>query len=327
MSAYSRSSATIFKNLDPDNVLGLLKVVSLSQLPKKALIERRYSEHWRHFDETLSFLKSVRWINETHESLVLVQSVPSSLAELRVPKIFYRLILQTVLEHESGYRNALCRYLDQFEINGSTIAHSPRVERRANESSLRKFLAAVGMISYRRRSDDYVLQDDWVDLWIWARAFRGPKTKDKMRARVAEREQLGAGAEEVAAQYEKARVGQYWASHVHHVAHDYPFAGYDIKSVTINANHEIPRFIEVKAVSAKSYGFFWSSSEVEAARLLRSAYFLYLVPVCEDGAFDPGNMCIVEDAYTNVCQNPERWHVENNVLLCRPNDLSTVRTT
>jgi hypothetical protein len=322
MTGYSHSYTRVFQNLDPKNIVGLLEVLSSLRLPKRPLVESRYSEHWRHFEHTLSFLKSIGWVTESGGQLLLTDRVNSSPFAYKKSGDISRSIVEAILQSDSSYRSALCRYLDQFRVNGTAIVHSPTSERRLKESSVRNFLSAVGMISYRRRQDDYIVQEEIVDLWIWARGFSGPKTKSKLRARIEERERIGTSAEDVAVEYERARLGKDWANHVHHIARDYPLASYDIKSVTLSNDRAVARFIEVKAVSPQSFRFFWSREEVEAARLLHNAYFLYLIPAQGDRTFDIGGIWIVDNAYDRIC-NSDQWAVESDVLLCQPTDISS----
>jgi len=323
MPGYSHNLARVFQNLDPKNVIGLLNVLSTLRLPKKLLVASRYGEHWRHFEHTLAFLKSIGWVAENGELLLLTDRVISSQLARKESRDISRPIIEAILQSDSNYRNALCRYLDQFRANDAAIVHSPAAERRAKESGVRNFLSALGMISYRRMQDDYVVQEEIVDLWIWARSFSGPNTKSKLRTRIEERERIGTGAEDVAVEYERARLGKDWANHVQHIAREYPLASYDIKSVTISNGKAFPRFIEVKAVSLQSFRFFWSSEEVEAARLLRNAYFLYLVPTRGDGNFDISKIWIVDNAYDRICRNPDQWAIQSDVLLCQPTDISS----
>lgn len=321
MTDYSHNRSRVFHNLDPKNVIGLLELASTFHLPKKAIVESRYREQWRHFDETLLFLKHIGWARENDDLLLLTREAPLSQVTVDQSRDVARTIVEAILQSDTPYRTALCRYLNQFAANGAAIVHSPTAERRASESHVRNFLTRLRIIAYRRMQDDYVLQQEAVDLWIWARGFSGSNTKVKLRARIEERERIGADAEEVAVEYERARVGEDWAGRVQHVARDRPLASYDIKSVTVTETSAVPRFIEVKAVSAQSFRFFWSSEEVETARLLRDAYFLYLVPTRGDGTFDVHKIWIVDNAYDRVCGDPDKWTVESDVLLCQPNEI------
>jgi hypothetical protein len=95
-------------------------------------------------------------------------------------------------------------------------------------------------------------------------------------------------------------------------------AGYDIESLTVVGGMPSPRFIEVKAVPAESFRFFWSREERNTAHLLGRSYFLYLVPVYALRRIDISGLRIVEDAYTNVYENGTEWNIESDVVLCQP---------
>jgi len=69
-------------------------------------------------------------------------------------------------------------------------------------------------------------------------------------------------------------------------------------------------------VSADSYRFFWTASEIEAARLLGQSYFLYLLPSLGGQMFDLSKMMIIQNPYSTVYQSPNEWFVEEKVVLC-----------
>jgi len=93
-------------------------------------------------------------------------------------------------------------------------------------------------------------------------------------------------------------------------------AGYDVASVTVCDGYAIPRYIEVKAVSAADYGFFWTANEVRVARALAACYFLYLVPVGFD-AIRLDSLLIIQDPNAEILRSGGAWAVADNVLSCR----------
>jgi hypothetical protein len=162
-----------------------------------------------------------------------------------------------------------------------------------------------------------------VDAWSWAKALSGAKTKAALYSRQHNREQLGTGAEEAAFDHEKKRVGPEWAGHVDYVSKHHPLSNFDIRSVTVDKEgHAVTRFIEVKAVSPDSYRFFWSSGEVEIAKILGPSYFLYLVPIVQNQGFDVENIWMIGNAYEAICEDPTKWTIESDVLLCQPRDIN-----
>jgi hypothetical protein len=175
----------------------------------------------------------------------------------------------------------------------------------------------IGLVTYRAADDLYLLGEAGVELYVWARNLKLPTSRERFEKDSQQREELGFRAEVAAFEYEKKRVGAEWAGRVEHVSANIPFACYDIKSVTLREGKAVSRYIEVKAEPADSHQFFWTASEVEAARLLRTKYFLYLLPVTPGGGFDLKRMLIVQDPFISVYQNSERWLIEENVIVCR----------
>jgi hypothetical protein len=102
-----------------------------------------------------------------------------------------------------------------------------------------------------------------------------------------------------------------------HIARLNAAAGYDIESVTIVENGLAqPRCIEVKGVPADSQTFFWTKGEIDAAKIMRSWYYLYLVPIGAHGVPLIDQVHIICDPITNVLDAPHRWSVEPTELKC-----------
>lgn len=299
----------------------MVRLLGSLRLPRKPLVKSRYEERGRHFDATLAFLKSIGWVNESADILTLTDS---SLLSLQWPADIAtsRRIIEAILKARTPYQTQLCRFLTQFKAKGDSIVHAPGGETRVKESAIRNFVIALGIVSLRRKTNDYLLQNDAIDLWMRARVRHGPNTKTKLLLKRQERDQLGFDTECAVVEYERRRLGPEWASEVEHIAGEHPLANYDIESVTLLRGKPNPRFIEVKAVSPDSFRFFWSKEEVEAARILGPDYFLYLVPVYSMRRIDIHGMRIVENAYMSVCQNPGEWNVRSDVLLCQPHSIS-----
>jgi hypothetical protein len=317
MSDYSLRRARPFEKLEPQDVITMVRLLATLRLPKKPLVKSRYEERGRHFDATLAFLKSIGWVNESPYTLTLTDS---SLSSLQWPADITtgRRIIEAILKSRTPYRTQLCQFLAQFETNGDSIVHAPGGETRVKESAIRNFLIALGIVSLRRRTNDYVLQNDAIDLWMRARVRYGRSTKTKLLLKLQERDQLGFDTECAVVEYERRRLGPEWASAVEHIAREHPLANYDIESVTLVRGKPNPRFIEVKAVSPVSFRFFWSKPEVETARMLGASYFLYLVPVDSTRRANVYAMRIVENAYTSVYENPSKWDIESDVVVCQP---------
>jgi hypothetical protein len=206
------------------------------------------------------------------------------------------------------------KYFLQFNSSKGAFCHRPPLVDRLRESGTRNFLMDLGVVTYRATDDTYVLEQSGFELYIWA-TVESSTSAQRFRAESQSRTELGFRAELAVVDYERSRLGPEWASRVEHVSATKPFACYDIKSVSVQAGQASDRFIEVKAEPADLHRFYWSASEVEAARLLRRSYFLYLLPTLGDG-FDFERLLIVQDPITSVYDNRQDWDIEENVIIC-----------
>src|SRR5439155_23386525 len=117
MSDYSRSRVRPFENIEARDVITMVRLLGSLRLPKKSLVKSRYEEQGRHFDASVSFLKSIGWVHESGDMLTLVDP---SLAAVRWPVDIAsgRRIIEAILKSPTAYRTQLCRFLMQFEANG-----------------------------------------------------------------------------------------------------------------------------------------------------------------------------------------------------------------
>ena len=320
MSDYSRSRVSAFHNVELQNVIAMLHLLASLRLRKKSLVRNRFEERAQHFDQTLLFLKNLRLISDSGQILTLTDD---SLASLRWPpdEKTTRRIVDVIFTLHTVYRSELCDFLARFQNNGDIVVYSPGTERRVKESAIRNFAIALGLVHFRRRTNDYAIHNSVVDVWMRAQVRRSPKNKRNLMRRRREREELGFAAECAVIEYERKRLGKSFAGRVCHISGEHPMAAYDIESVTLMGDTANPRFIEVKAVSPDLFKFFWSKPEVDVARLLGQSYFLYLVPVRPTRGIDISGLRIVENAYANVYQNHTQWDIESNVVLCQPHRL------
>lgn len=317
MSASSDERLDILGKLETKQVQSLLKVLSHSTMRRSQFIEAIYSEQARNFRETLQFLKGINWVREHQDELLLTNDGDSAGRGAQNDAEIRKRLLDAIISEASPYKNLIADYLTQFKMTETGLVHRPPVSERLNESGLRNLLMDIRVVTYRADDDAYALGEVGVELYVWAKDLQRPVSRKKFEAEVKQKEELGSAAELAVLEYEKNRVGVKWASNVEHVSARMPFACYDIKSMTLHDGKAVPRYIEVKAVAADSHQFYWTASEVEAARLLRAKYFLYLLPVVAGGGFDLTRMTVLEDPYISVYQNPQAWLIEENVIVCR----------
>jgi hypothetical protein len=285
---------------------------------QEAFVKSLYNERAAHYSETLLFLKQIRWVRNEGNALQLTAEADCFPTDTPHNPQANKAVAHALMEDSSPYQSVLADYLVQFHVDDNRIIWQPSAQSRLKRGGVRNFLMELGMLSHQTEDDSYVLHNNVAYLYLWAKNIRGVKSKTELAQRALQKDRLGTSAEIAVLEFERDRVGAYWSQQVEHIAAKNPGACFDIKSVSLDGKAATPRFIEVKAVSANSYQFFWTASEVEAARLLGESYFLYLLPVSGPNAFDMPNLLVVGNAYSSVYGARHDWAVEENVVVCRP---------
>jgi|SRR5882672_1786240 len=329
MSVSSDKHFRVLKRLKVKQIKTLLTTLHGATLRRKQFVEARYQEQAQHFLETLEFITGLGWVREAGDELILSDECRVFAGSVANERCIAEKILDAMIGSDA-YATVLAEYLVLFNVLGNEVFRRPSPQARLQESAIRDLLMDMGIVLYDNEHDRFVLTQSHVHLYLWAKNILGPKTKEAFEARSLQREELGSSAEYAVFEYEKIRVGEELATQIEYISATYPFACYDVKSLTIADDSSIPRYIEVKAVSPDSYEFFWSSYELEAAKLLANQYFLYLLPVVS-GKFDFSRLIVLENPYETVYKNTENWLVEDNVILCRrkqpTNGILNTRTT
>lgn len=309
-------SAVVFDRLHPAQVKILVEILHHATLRKVSFIEGIYGERARHFGDTLQFLKEIGWVREKDSELELVTTADRILDQNTNQFDTGRALIEAIAETPTHYQAILSDYLVQFHADDGRILHRPSVQIRLEKSAIRNFLIEAGIVFHETKDDSYILSEQFAHLYLWAKNIHGATSKNELLLAASEKDQLGVAAEIAVLEFEKNRVGPVWRDRVEHVSAKNPGACFDIKSFSIVENQSSARFIEVKAVPANSYQFYWTASEIEAARLLAESYFLYLLPALGGGTFDLSNLKIIQNPYFAVYQSPEKWSVEEKMVLC-----------
>jgi len=317
MSASSDKRLELFAKLETKQIQCLLNILSQTTMHGKEYVETAYSERARNFVETLQFLKDMNWVKERHGEIALSNAEFTTYTAVQDDGEIRKRLTEALIADVSPYRTDLADYLLRFSLSGSNLAYRPSLSERLQQSPLRNYLIDIRAVTYRAADDTYLLEEGAADLYVWAINFRRSTSKEMLQSDATRKEQLGFAAEIAILGYERNRVGALWAHKVEHVSADNPFACYDIKSVTVQNGDAVPRYIEVKAVPSDAFEFYWTRSELEVAHLLKSKYFLYLLPVIAGGSFDLRRILVVDDPYSSVYKNSGAWKIEENVIVCK----------
>jgi hypothetical protein len=203
-----------------------------------------------------------------------------------------------------------------FSFDNDQYAFIPtKAIQRLKFSGLRNFLMDVEVIRLDPSTMKYIINDDYYDSLTESTKERGLTPEEFVEMERRNRE-IGLKAELQIIEYEKDRLSAFpkLIERIEHVAKFNISTGYDIKSYEGTAEDpEGVRLIEVKTVSLRNYGFNWTRGEIEASRIKKNEYYLYLLPVMPKSVFDLENLRIIRDPYTNVLKS-EQWSRSCEIL-------------
>lgn len=311
------SSDDIIVGVSPGQIRVLLDLLSDSTWRSHTFVEGRYRERARNFRETLTFLHHVRWVRTEGAQIHVLDVWKDRVAEQSTDDASV-VLLDALLDSPGDHQRLFADYLREFESVEGVVSCPARGELALTQTSARDFLMELGAVHHEPRSKQYFLQPPFFGAYLWALAQKGPGRIEELIDSIENRHRLGFSAELAVVAFERERLGSRWADRVRHVASEHPGSPFDIKSVTVTADGPTPRYIEVKAVSPSDPAFHWSATEVEAARLLRSAFYLYLVPTNGPAAFDLARLRVIPDPFAEVYSQPSAWDKLSTNFLCRP---------
>lgn len=283
-----------------------------------AYISQRYAERGRFFDETLGLLVSLGWAVLDATSVTLTETGQDAADALEAPEELRRGLATAVLTKPTTYQPACREYLRHFSKHGGTLAYAPEGEAALAETDARDFLVGLGVVERNAHEGRFELTPLGLEVYLRAREVERHPSPEDVEQRALASTTIGRLAELAALKYEQERLGGELAHHVRHIAASWPTAPYDIRSVTVAEGSLMPRYIEVKAVSADDWHFYWSVREIEVAELMGAAYVLYLIPY--DGEPRVRGMRIIENPAIAVLKNPAVWSVTPDVLSCQPTE-------
>lgn len=313
MSDYSAIRTNLFDGLRRHNVITLLRLVSSLDVRSVEYVRHRYEEYATEFDATVDCLSQIGLIRDASDRLVPATSV----GEHSHSDVSHsRAVLVAIATHHR-VRPMLHDYLRTFHVTNGRMSQRASERRKSDDFSARDFLMDFDVLTFDRGKDEYVLAPDLFQLYADAHRHGNRLPPNKLEGLLDKRGEIGLLAELAVVQHERSRVGTGYADRVKHTAATDTAAGYDIESVTLVEHSFVPRCIEVKAVSESNCRFYWTANEIRMAKALREYYFLYLLPVADDGKVCIDQLRAICDPCDKVlCQNGE-WTVEESVLRCQ----------
>jgi hypothetical protein len=319
MADYSGWAQPAFDRLSWAHVQILVEVIRSCGIRRRSYLERQFTKDATHFQQTLAFLIELGFAEESGGLL----SIEHSVSEVDVHGDLLSNVLHRLVQQPSRYREEVFWYLSSFSVEDGRVVRRPNPAWRSLESGVRNFLMEAGVVMYVPGVDRYFVSQNYISLYVAARNGGRRIPPATVARAIRAREEIGHAAEVAVVEYERERLGLQRRDRVEHVSIHNAAAGYDILSLTEAPEGDLPRYIEVKAVSAASYAFYWTENERSTAEALGGFYYLYLLPVDTLGGLLIGQLVVIRDPYVAVGEG-EGWVVEAGVTLWRPRTLSVL---
>lgn len=308
----SSSAATekAFEAVKWPHVTVLLAVLRESDSADEQIIERRYCENATNYLATATFLHALGLIERANQRIV------SRISDLCADRTWQEVLLDQLTQTASIYRDEIFDYLGGFILSDQAITRPIDVNDASRQSGPRNFLMELGVVHCNMVEGYYYINSSHVWLYALSRSTVRIVHPSSVRSCVSDQCDIGDLAEQAVVEWERQHLGKDLAHWIEHVAATNAAAGYDVLSLSVSDGRRQRKFIEVKAVSKKDWRFYWTKNEVATARALGSHYFLYLVPIGENGRPDLNGTKQIANP-CSVLFGDENWVVESNVLECR----------
>lgn len=311
-----------FEKISVSQILVLSEIINESSLLQKEFIKSRYLRSALNFDEIFEFLRELNLIEERSGQIILKPKYRNLLKDIREaekPKeILKNFIVNYLINEKTPFSEHLKEFLIQFRLINNQYEFTPSAFERLKYSGIRNFLIDLEFLYLDSTETKYVIAEDCS--LVCAKLKRSYQISlDEFIKIQKMREEIGKAAEIKIVEYEKERLSKFphLCEKIEHTALKNVAAGYDIKSFDVKLNDNsatFPRFIEVKAVSPRDYGFEWTRNELEKSKLYRQNYYLYLLPVTGKNKFDLASLKVIKDPYLNVYKDKDKWTCTSELL-------------
>lgn len=317
-----------FEKISIQQISVFSEIVSESSLLQKEFIEKTYLRNATHFDETVNFLQELGLIETKENQIVLkprYKELLNELKEVRRPKEkVKKFIIDYFINRKTPFSEYLNEFLSHFHLRNKQYEFTPRTSQRLKYSGLRNFLIDLEFIYLDSTGTKYIVAEAYSSTYTEFKQSNKLSPEEFLKVQ-QRKDEIGKAAEIQIIKYEKERLSQLTdlVEKIEHTAVRDVSAGYDIKSFDGELNEDgnpIRRYIEVKAVSPRDYGFNWTRNEIEKSKYYDQDYYLYLLPVTDKNGFDLKALKIIRDPYSNIYEKGSEW-----VRTCEVLAFSTIR--
>ncbi|MBT7013977.1 MAG: DUF3883 domain-containing protein [Actinobacteria bacterium] len=298
-----------FKNLKYAHLQTLINLVNDTEEKRNTFIERRYSDTANKYSGSKEFLKELNLLSEENGRLDISLELQCHEEKLLLDEKIKTILLEQLLKTKGAIAKELKEYLKNFS-DETSYCYNPSQLESLKYSDIRNFLIELGLIEYERTSNYYRISGKQLNLF---ETFldNSKFSQTELDIELKRQKEIGMSAELQVIDYEKKRLRSQpdLVNKIKHVATDDVSAGYDILSWETKHDNgmAVPRYIEVKAVSAVDSKFYWSQHEVKKAKDASDKYYLYLLPVKSEKELCIEDINIIQDPAVKILNNPEIW--------------------
>lgn len=276
---------------------------------EKALLERRFRERARGFEEVIRFLESMDLMKDNGKIIQRrskLREMQQTLEKGR--QTFGEQLVGRVLRSSTSYGRDMRKVLGEFGIrSGWPYLNAQTLS--LHDYIARDLLIESGIIELDHGTETYTVNENFGPEFIEARYSHGT-SPEALHKRTQQQMEIGLAAEVKVVEFEQKAVGAMDATKVIHIALHNTGAGFDIASIRreVETDRIQIRMIEVKAVSPTDWRFIFTRNERRVAIENEDTYFLYLVPVME-GKPVVENMKIIQNPMKELT-DLNQWAVE-----------------
>ena len=304
-----KSKQSAMEGVSLESAQVLVELIAGNATVEKDLLERRFGERARGFEETLKFMEGMQGLTERGREIRRAGDLDGIQEALRTgERTFIEYITKLSVDSATRYGREMREVLKAFRLEGGP-AWLRSEDLRREHYAARNILLESGAIQLDHEAGTYTI-NSWFHREFVRALYAHGTTPDKLDNLIQDRAEIGLAAELQVFEHEREIVGHRNAAKVIHIAMENTNAGFDIASIRREkeTGQLCIRKIEVKAVSPKEWAFTLTRNEIRVATESKDAYFLYLVPVIE-GKPEVTKMDVIQNPVREILDEDE-WSIK-----------------
>lgn len=316
MDTYRSSSDLFWEGLSLKSLKVLVEILRDHDHLESEVARRRFDERAQGFDKAVNFLEAVGAVKVDNQKIKrdqALEDMSKALSDGR--QKFSSHLVRMALISETGYGRELREVCRTFGLESGQVKLKWGRVGGINYAA-RNVLLEGGAMRLHHSTESYSVSNWFLSDFIRTIYTNGLSPKE-LQDQKRDQADIGLAAELEVMDYERRMVGERDANMVVHVALENTAAGFDIASIRReeSKSEALVRLIEVKAVSPRDWGFFFTRNEIQIAKKNGSSYFLYLVPV-RNGKPIVDELCVIGNPVKEL-MNEHAWRIEQGAWKIR----------